>query len=74
MSETQSQSIPHEERVQRAVKASLLGQFENTSKAARAYDVPQSTVSDRLRGVLSRRDAQMKNRKLTTTEETALIQ
>ncbi|KAM4064032.1 DDE superfamily endonuclease [Hirsutella rhossiliensis] len=35
---------------------------------------PQSTVSARLRGARPRRDAQMNNRKLTATEETALVQ
>lgn len=73
MAETGDPSIPSEERVRRAVKAYQDGQFESTRRAAVAYDVPQSTVSDRLRGVQPRRVAQMGNRKLTMTEEKALI-
>ncbi|KJZ68300.1 hypothetical protein HIM_12308 [Hirsutella minnesotensis 3608] len=66
--------VPREERVLLAVRAYQQGQFKSTRKAAAAYDVPQSTVSDRLRGVIRRRDAQMNNLKLTATEETALVQ
>jgi hypothetical protein len=68
------QSVPCEERVLLAVRAYQQGQFESTRKAATAYDVPQSTVSDRLRGVIPRREAQRNNLKLTATEETALTQ
>ncbi|KAM4062452.1 helix-turn-helix, psq domain-containing protein [Hirsutella rhossiliensis] len=72
MTATGDQSVPREERVLLAVRAYQQGQFGSTRKAAAAYDVPQSTVSDRLRGVIRRRDAQMNNLKLTATEETAL--
>ncbi|KAM4059765.1 helix-turn-helix, psq domain-containing protein [Hirsutella rhossiliensis] len=74
MTATGDQSVPREERVLLAVRAYQQGQFESTRKAAAAYDVPQSTVSDRLRGVIRRRDAQVNNLKLTATEETALVQ
>ncbi|KAM4058337.1 helix-turn-helix, psq domain-containing protein [Hirsutella rhossiliensis] len=49
MTEIRDQSIPREERVLLAVKAYQQGQFDSTHKAATAYDVPQSTVSGRLR-------------------------
>ncbi|XP_044718740.1 helix-turn-helix, psq domain-containing protein [Hirsutella rhossiliensis] len=71
MTEIRDQSIPREERVLLAVKAYQQGQFDSTHKAATAYDIPHSTVSGRLRGARPRRDAQMNNRKLTATEETA---
>ncbi|KAM4061557.1 Tc5 transposase DNA-binding domain-containing protein [Hirsutella rhossiliensis] len=74
MTATGDQLVPREERVLLAVRAYQQGQFESTRKAAAAYDVPQSTVSDRLRGVIRRRDAQVNNLKLTATEETALVQ
>ncbi|XP_044720074.1 helix-turn-helix, psq domain-containing protein [Hirsutella rhossiliensis] len=74
MTEIRDQSIPREERVLLAVKAYQQGQFDSTHKAATAYDVPQSTVSGRLRGARPRRDAQMNSQKLTATEETALVQ
>ncbi|KAM4061707.1 Tc5 transposase DNA-binding domain-containing protein [Hirsutella rhossiliensis] len=70
---TGDQLVPRKERVLLAVRAYQQGQFESTRKAA-AADVPQSTVSDRLRGVIRRRDAQVNNLKLTATEETALVQ
>lgn len=70
---TQSQSIPYEERVRFAVEACQRDRI-SAREAARTYDVPHSTISDRLHGVLSRRDAQMSKRKLTATEETALVQ
>ena len=74
MTATQDQSVPREERVLLAVRAYQQDQFQSTHTAAAAFDVPQSTVSDRLRGVPPRGNAQMNNRKLTATEETALIQ
>ncbi|KJZ68401.1 hypothetical protein HIM_12207 [Hirsutella minnesotensis 3608] len=74
MSATLSQSIPRDERVLHAVHAYQQGQFTSIRKAAIAYDIPPSTISDRLRGVPPRRDAQMNNQKLTVTEETALVQ
>ncbi|KJZ68588.1 hypothetical protein HIM_12021 [Hirsutella minnesotensis 3608] len=74
MSATLSQSIPREERVLHAVHAYQQGQLTSIRKAAIAYDIPPSTISDRLRGVPPRRDAQMNNQKLTVTEETALVQ
>ncbi|KAM4067761.1 DDE superfamily endonuclease [Hirsutella rhossiliensis] len=46
MTEIRDQSIP---RVLLAVKAYQQGQFDSTHKATTAYDVPQSTVSGRLR-------------------------
>ncbi|KAM4067685.1 helix-turn-helix, psq domain-containing protein [Hirsutella rhossiliensis] len=49
MTEIRDQSIPREERVLLAVKAYQQGQFDSAHKAATAYDVPQSTVSARLR-------------------------
>jgi len=74
MSATQDQSPSHEERVLLAVEAFRQGQFQSVNQAAEAYDVPQSTVSDRLHGLPSRRDAQINNRKLTPTEEASLVQ
>ena len=74
MSAIQDQSLSHEKRVDLAVKAFREGQFRSANQAAQAYDVPQSTVSDRLRGLQSQRNVQINNRKLTPTEEESLIQ
>jgi hypothetical protein len=74
MSSIQDQSLSHEERVDLAIEAFHQGQFQSINQAAHAYDVRQSTVSDRLHGLLSRRDAQFNNRKLTPTEEVFSVQ
>ena len=50
------------------------GRFRSIRAAAKAYEVPKSTFTDRLRGVQTRRVSQLSNRKLTETEENALIQ
>ena len=68
MSAAQDQSLSSEERVLLAVEAFRQGQFQSANKAAQAHEVPQSTVSDRLR------DAQINNRKLTPAEEASLVQ
>ena len=73
MTAKQGQSIPYEERVCLAVQA-CHADGRSAREAARTYDIPHSTVANRLNGVPSRRDAQMNNRKLTATEETALVQ
>ncbi|RYN49874.1 hypothetical protein AA0114_g6412 [Alternaria tenuissima] len=41
---------------------------------ARAYDVPESTLRTRLRGVYPRSEIVSVNRKLLTTEEQSLVQ
>jgi hypothetical protein len=41
---------------------------------ARIYNVPEATLRDRLRGVRSRRDIPANSRKLTNSEEEAIIQ
>ena len=41
---------------------------------ARSYDIPHTTLADRLRGCQPRCDAQLSHRKLTPTEESALEQ
>ena len=74
MSIIQDHSPSHEERVLLAVEAFRQGQCKSINQAAEAYDVPPSTVSDRLHGLPSRRDAQINNRKLSPTEELSLVQ
>ncbi|KAM4058556.1 helix-turn-helix, psq domain-containing protein [Hirsutella rhossiliensis] len=62
MTATGDQSVPREERVLLAVRAYQQGQFKSTRKAAAAYDVPQSTVSDLGQLWLGRRAAPMPQR------------
>jgi transposase len=66
--------LQHEERVQLAVNALRSGQIQSIRKAAAAFDVPKSTLQERVKGGATRQQAQVKNRKLLPTEEVALIQ
>jgi len=66
--------LPYEERVQLALNALHSGQIRGIRKAAATFDVSKSTLHRRVNGGDTRQEAQVKNRKLRPTEETALIQ
>ena len=66
--------LPHEERIQFAIEALRSGQIRSIRKAAAAFDVPKSTLHERVKGGGTRQQAQVGNRKLSLTEEAALIQ
>jgi DDE superfamily endonuclease/helix-turn-helix, Psq domain/Tc5 transposase DNA-binding domain len=57
-----------------AVQSYREKRFSSLRKAARAYDVPESTLRGRVKGVTTRRDSVPCNRKLTTSEELTLIE
>ncbi|EDN08103.1 conserved hypothetical protein [Histoplasma mississippiense (nom. inval.)] len=63
-----------EGRILLAIKALDKGQISGIRAAARAYEVPYSSLYDRLHGRTTRKDSQLKNRKLSLTEEASLIQ
>ena len=65
--------LQHEERIQFAVEALRSGQIRSIRKAADAFDVPKSTLHERVKGVGTRHQAQVRNRKLSPTEKDALI-
>jgi len=50
------------------------GTCQTIQAAAVSYDVPRTTLSDRIHGVTSRRDSTPNSRKLTPYEESALVQ
>ena len=50
------------------------GQISSLRAAAQTYDVPKSTLRRRVKGTDARRDSIPQNRKLTTTEESTLIE
>jgi len=50
------------------------GQFRSVRAAAKSYDIPRSTLQLRLQGHPSRDNSIPNNRKLTSTEESALIE
>ena len=62
-----------EGRIVLAVQAFKQGHFMSLRAAAYAYDVPESTLRRRVKGIPARRDAVPTNRKLATTEESTLL-
>ena len=63
-----------EGRIALAVQAYKDGQFSSTKACADAYDISESTLRRRVKGINARRDSVPINRKLTTTEESTLIE
>jgi hypothetical protein len=64
----------NEGRIALAVQAIKQGQFSSVRAAAQAYDIFKSTLSRRVKGINARRDSTPINRKLTTTEESTLVE
>ena len=48
-------------------------QITSVQAAAKSYDIPRTTLTQRYRGRVEQRDAQQFNRKLTVTEESVLV-
>ena len=69
-----SQFSQKEGRIALAIQAFEQGQFKSLKAATESYDVPYSTVYNRVNGRPSRRDSQPPNRKLTNIEESTLVQ
>jgi hypothetical protein len=69
-----TQTLSYEERFNLAIQAIQLSQVASIRAAAALYDIPESTLNDRLNGRAARKDAQVNNRKLTPTEEQVLLQ
>ncbi|KFY12788.1 hypothetical protein V491_06657 [Pseudogymnoascus sp. VKM F-3775] len=68
------QSSQNEGRMALALQDYKNGHFSSMRAAVITYDVPESTFRSRVKGVRPRRDIKPINRKLTTTEESTLIQ
>ena len=56
-----------------AIQALKLAQFQSVQAAAKAYDIPRSTLRDRIDGMASRRDSTPNSQKLTPKEEEAIV-
>ena len=71
-----NQALPSnpEGRILLAIQALKLGQFTSIRATAQAYDVPRSTLTDRINGMPSRRDTPSNALKLTSQEELAIVQ
>lgn len=57
-----------------AIEAIHSNIYPNIRAAARVYDVPRSTLTNRLRGQPTRQQSQIVNQKLLPTEKEALLQ
>ena len=65
--------LQHEDRIQLALEALHSGQVGSIRKAAAVFDVPYTTLQQRVKGATTRQQAQVKSRKLLPTEEATLI-
>ncbi len=64
----------NEGRILLALQAYQTGQIPSLRAAARTYEVPHATLTRRFHGTLSQSDFVSPNRKLTSTEESTLVQ
>src|ERR1700693_2420760 len=67
------QSVQKEGRIVLALQAYKDGHFSSKQAAAIAYNIPESTFRSRVKGVIARYDLQSPNLKLSTTEESTLV-
>ena len=67
-------SIEKEERLLLAISALENKQIRNIREAARAYNVPRTTLQRRLNGHTSRSETRANSHKLTQNEEESLVQ
>lgn len=57
-----------------AIQALKRGQISSIKKAAGLYGIPFTTLQNRLNGRTTRENSQLNNRKITSTEESVLVQ
>jgi hypothetical protein len=67
-------SVQQEGRIVLAIDALQKGSFTSIKGAARSYDIPYTTLYDRIHNRPARRDVRPPNCKLTATEELTLVQ
>jgi hypothetical protein len=68
-SEKTQKSIEQEGRVQLAIQAMKNGRFTPIAAAARSFDVPRTTLSDRMKGVTNQHEKWANGHKFTKVEE-----
>ena len=68
-----NEDIPYKTRLNLALQAIQSSQVRSIRAAAALYNIPRTTLQDQLHGGGTRHDAQVNNRKLTPTEEQALL-
>jgi hypothetical protein len=69
-----SKALLHEDRIQLAIEALKSQQIRSIKGAAAVFEVPYSTLQNRVKGRVSRQQSQVTRRTLLPTEEEALIQ
>jgi hypothetical protein len=75
MAPPQNTQLAHNEgRIALAMQAIKQGHISSVRAAAQTYDVPKSTLRRRVKGIEARRDSIPLNRKLTTIEESTLVE
>jgi hypothetical protein len=62
-----------EARIQLTLQAIEQGQFNSIRRAAKTYDVPESTIRDRRAGRLPRAEMRPSQQKLTEIEEEVIV-
>jgi hypothetical protein len=70
---TQAKSSNQEGRILLAIQAIKQGQFKSDRAAAVSYDIPKTSLRNRINGMTSRRDSTPNSRKLTPQEESAIV-
>ena len=70
----QQAALYKEGRLDLALQAYKRGEFQSCRAAAKAYDVPRTTLQERVAGAKPKRGSIAKNRLLTPTEEETLLQ
>ena len=69
-----SNSVEKEGKLLLAISALKKKEISNIREAARLYDVPRSTLQDRLRGKTYREETRPNSHKMTQNEEESLVQ
>jgi hypothetical protein len=69
-----NQLAQKEGRITLAMQAFKQGYISSLRAAAKAYDVPETTLRGHVKGICARRDTVPINQKLTTTEESTLVE
>jgi predicted HTH domain antitoxin len=70
MSTTNANQASHQEgRILLAIQALEKDQISSVQAAARMYEVPRTSLVEQLHGRITPKDSQLKNQKLSPTEE-----
>lgn len=67
-------SVEQEGRILLAIQALNKGESNNVTDAARQFDVPRSTLSDRINGLKFRAEIRANSHKLTEIEDNSLLE